>query len=825
MAEESAQRLRHLLLRGTAKTERYTSPRRGRQSVSNPERNPSIHGGNLLTQIGRAEEEAFVRGEKRAAVGITDQNGMHLEFASEPEFELALKSLESSAQGIELTAVRQRGEIMLATVFIPEGKLTYFTKKLEAYTGERLASGKPKNLNLIANISEIHLAILESFWTDTEELFPQSDNPFWWEVWLRIGSDRQKILDSFRQYGTEFGLRVGSSEIRFPDRTVVLAYATKSQMSHSAELLDCIAELRRAKDPPGFFVNQPPADQMAWVKDLRERIDPPTQDAPAVCLLDTGVNNKHLLIEPALDKGSMLSCHPRSPATDHTGHGTEMAGVAIYGDLASLLLSKEKIRLSHQLESVKILPPAGWNDPDLYGAITLEAIARAEAAAPSRPRAICMAVTAPDFRDRGFPSSWSAELDQICSGAEDDQRRLMFVSAGNIEQEEWYQYPEVNYTDGIHDPAQAWNVVTVGAFTERIHIAEEDYAGWDLIAKPGALSPSSTTSLNWNRSWCIKPDIVLEGGNAARNPAMLQEAVPLDDLSLLTTYWQPFFKQLVTTHGTSAATAQAARMAAILQSLYPEYWPETIRALMIHSAEWTQAMIQEFGPLKVRNNRDNLLRCYGFGVPSFGRAMWSASNSVTLVLQESLQPFLKEDGQVKTSDMHLHDIPWPTDILERLGEAEVEMQVTLSYFVEPSPARRGWKYRHRYASHGLRFAVKLPTESLDEFRTRINKAAREKEERYSSTSAGDKGWLLGPQLRDRGSIHSDRWIGTASDLAHRGLLAVYPVGGWWKERHNLGHWEKRVRYSLIVTIRSPEVDLDIYTPIASMVAIPTEIKI
>jgi len=160
-----------------------------------------------------------------------------------------------------------------------------------------------------------------------------------------------------------------------------------------------------------------------------------------------------------------------------------------------------------------------------------------------------------------------------------------------------------------------------------------------------------------------------------------------------------------------------------------------------------------------------------------------------------------------------------------MGGAEVEMQVTLSYFVEPSPARRGWTYRHRYASHGLRFAVKLPTESLDEFRTRINKAAREEEEHYTSTAASDAGWLLGPQLRDRGSVHSDRWTGTAGDLAHRGLLAVYPVGGWWKERHTLGRWSRRTRYSLVVSIRSEKVDLDIYTPIANMVGISTEIKI
>jgi len=133
MPEEPGRKLKHLLLRGTAKTERYTSPKIGRQSISNPSRNPLAHGENLLKQISKAQEEAFVRDETRVAVGIADQNGMYLEFQSEPEFELALKSLESTSQGIELTSVRQRGEVMLATVYIPEGKLVYFTKKLEAY--------------------------------------------------------------------------------------------------------------------------------------------------------------------------------------------------------------------------------------------------------------------------------------------------------------------------------------------------------------------------------------------------------------------------------------------------------------------------------------------------------------------------------------------------------------------------------------------------------------------------------------------------------------------------------------------------------------------
>ena len=823
MASGENQQLRHLLVNGTAKTEKYTSPRTGGQSSRYPVRDAPSHGARLLKQIDDARTAAEAHDERRTAVGVLGRKGMYLEFQSEPEFELALNSLESARQGIELTAVRQRAGVMLATVFVPEGRISYLIGKLEGYSAEQRPSGKAKNERLVAGISEIHLAALESFWTDEESLFPQSDDPFWWEVWLRVGSDRETILGAFRQYGSRLGLNVDSSEIRFPDRTVVLAHGRKSQMGQSAELLDCMAELRKAKDPPSFFVNMPALEQMEWLEDLRDRLEPPGEEAPAVCILDTGVNNKHPLIEPVLPDGSLLTCHPKWSATDHDGHGTEMAGVAIYGDLVQLLASREPVKLAHQLESVKILPPTGSNDPELYGAITSEAVGRAEAAFPFRPRNICMAVTAPDSRDRGYPSSWSAELDQICSGAEDDHRRLVFVSAGNIDQRSWAQYPDVNHANGIHDPAQAWNVVTVGAYTDRIHITEDDYVDWELLASGGALSPSSTTSLCWNPNWCVKPDIVMEGGNAARDP-VTGEAVPIDDLSLLTTYYQPLFKHLVTTHGTSPAAAQAARMAAILQGQYPEFWPETIRGLLIHSAGWTKAMMEEFAPIRAQADRDRLLRCYGFGVPSLRRAMWSASNSVTLIIQDALRPYVKDGSQVKTRDMHLHNIPWPVDVLEALGERQVEMHITLSYFIEPNPGRRAWKYRHRYSSHGLRFAVKIPTESPEEFRKRVNKAAREEEEGRVPSGA-DANWLLGMRLRDRGSIHSDRWQGTATDLAHRGLLAVYPVGGWWKERHQLGRWNREARYSLVVSIRTEQVGVDIYTPVANMAAIPIEVPV
>src|SRR5690606_24537506 len=120
-----------------------------------------------------------------------------------------------------------------------------------------------------------------------------------------------------------------------------------------------------------------------------------------------------------------------------------------------------------------------------------------------------------------------------------------------------------------------------------------DTAYYQPIAPEGSLSPFSTTSQTWQAHWPLKPDVVFEGGNAAKDAF---GAVPMPSLSLLTTHSKPNEYLFTTTNATSAASALAARMAAQLMAEYPELWPETIRALIIQSAQWTPAMLQTFLP-------------------------------------------------------------------------------------------------------------------------------------------------------------------------------------------------------------------------------------
>jgi hypothetical protein len=51
------------------------------------------------------------------------------------------------------------------------------------------------------------------------------------------------------------------------------------------------------------------------------------------------------------------------------------------------------------------------------------------------------------------------------------------------------------------------------------------------------------------------------------------------------------------------------------------------------------------------------------------------------------------------------------------------------------------------------------------------------------------------------------------------------VGGWWKEKKYLERYNEVSHYSLIVSIRVPGVDVDIYTPVANLVSISVPMDI
>ena len=111
-------------------------------------------------------------------------------------------------------------------------------------------------------------------------------------------------------------------------------------------------------------------------------------------------------------------------------------------------------------------------------------------------------------------------------------------------------------------------------------------------------------------------------------------------------------------------------------------------------------------------------------------------NNVNMVIQGELQPYSKQS----MNEMHIHTLPWPSEVLADFGSVEVTLKVTLSYFIEPGPGEIGWRDKYRYPSCGLRFDIINSNESIDDFKKRVNAKMREDKEDKGEGTSGSERW-------------------------------------------------------------------------------------
>jgi hypothetical protein len=78
--------------------------------------------------------------------------------------------------------------------------------------------------------------------------------------------------------------------------------------------------------------------------------------------LDTGVNRGHPLLEYSLAVADLHTVDHNWSTHDESGHGTELAGIALFGDLTETLNADGPVHLTSRLESVKVLRAAGDNE-------------------------------------------------------------------------------------------------------------------------------------------------------------------------------------------------------------------------------------------------------------------------------------------------------------------------------------------------------------------------------------------------------------------------------------------------------------------------------
>ena len=822
---EPVQVFPHLLVIDRVETQDFHRTGGGGSKIRIVQR--KAHGDRLLNEASQAitdgeQDRLSIDDERLRAAGSV----ILIEGATAIEL-LKLKSLDrADGSWILLTVSQGENGIESAAVWVSDKHREKFLRLFKDYLDDSKNSKNrlPKNNELVANMARIRKALLDDLWQSDGQPGPGNQ---WWELWLTPSEGAET---SVRSVASKRGWEISTKRIQLVDRLVLWVRTTWADLRVLIATSAPIAEVRRAQFIDSL-VELPSEDQQVLIDDLVSRISIADSNSPAVCVLDTGTRRSHDLLSASLAVADWHSL--TSSAADAHGHGTKMAGLALFGSVETPLLSAEPIVLRHRLESVKLYPEKGQeHEPSTYGLVTAQAVSIPESTA-NRRRVFCLPISAPQERsDR--PSLWSASLDALAMGTDIGQdehgitligvpdpgaTRLFIVAAGNCE----VQLPPTSYLDVcdtslVEDPSQAWNCLVVGATTCLDTLpTDPSFHDWTLLAIGGELSPHSRTGLMIGTKWPVRPDVCMEGGNVLTNGTDLESLHP--SVALLTT-GRNDDAALTTANATSAATALASRLAARVLAQYPSYWPETVRGLIVHGAEWTPAMKAAINAASKVQEKRNVLGRYGWGVPNEDNVLASATNAVTMVVQDEFVPFSGPEYAMR--QFRLHTLPWPQEDLQALGAEDIQLRVTLSYFVEPSAARRGWRDRYSYASHLLRFELRNPVENTSEFVRRVGRSASNEESGKSSTDSGNDRWTMGPVTRNQGSLHQDTWDGSAADLAQCGMIAVHPIGGWWKNSKRKDRRDLPVRYSLIISLRSRREDIDIYTPVATQLHVPIQ---
>jgi hypothetical protein len=750
-----------------------------------------------------------------------NKRGTAITIAAHPAVAIDVGNKRSTSPGLKLLnlrrAVTEVGDVAhpeQATFFISNNSLKTLRKNIESYgeweedpsevegsnkeEDEEEDNSKPPNFWLFESGATIRSATLRDYWTDRIELFPRKKTKTEWEVWTRPGFEK-----SFSKAAERLGIESIGMPTEFVETVVRNVSATPQQLESLVRSSAAVVELRSASTFVSDFYDMEPEQRFRTVEDIASRISGPPLGAPRVTILDTGVNRSHPLLASSLPQARCYTLRQSWGASDSRGHGTKMAGIAQFGDLQDVTSSSAPLILETALESVVVASPTPPGDIPAR-----DALGRAVALVEKEPhrRVFCLAQTAQGETEDGRPTSTSAVLDQLAYG-DGEQTRLFCAAVGNVPHSPLEPYQVADYVDrndrfGIQSPAQAFNALSVGAVSLKDH-------GWSrLVAPVGDLMPTSRTAGPWLRPHASKPDIVMEGGNFSIDDDGLYTR-PSEEHMVLTTSRLTPATPLATSGETSTATALAAGLATRLAARYPMYRMETIRGLMVHAAEWTPAMLQQATRLReaganAQQAANLLLGRYGWGVPDEQRLFSSASNALTMIVEDDLQPYerLMKGGKLSTirlKQMKYFKLPWPEVVLRALSSTVVEMRCTLSYFIEPDPhaASRG-RAADRYASHRLKFDVQRNGESDSRAQLRNNELASGE---MIQSPGSDSGWIL--SSRSKGTLVQDVWRGPAYEMAGRSGISVVPMRGWWGDMPGQDRYERRINYSLIVSIRTP----------------------
>lgn len=535
--------------------------------------------------------------------------------------------------------------------------------------------------------------------------------------------------------------------------------------------------------------------------------------APTVCVIDSGIQENHIWINPAIDTANSFCFVPYESPTDtadyvsNGGHGTRVAGAILYGEAVP---TGGTVQLNAWIQNARALDKnCALSRSVLPEKLISQVVAKYHNG--DRPTKIFnhSINSIVPHRSRHM-SSWAFEMDKLSYRHD----ILIIQSAGNIQRSgppnnpgveeliaSGHDYPEylTRRSCRIANPGQSLQVLTVGSISYD-QFSDGHWASFsDQYSKPSAFSRAGFGI--WDS---IKPEVVEFGGDYLHSgrqstsvaiPATGSACYP--ELIRSTLHGGPAFSKDIV--GTSFSTPKVSKLAASIQAVLPEESCLIYRALIVQSARWPN-----WAESLTRDEKVPVLQQIGYGVPDLNRATTNTPYRTTFITSN--------EYELKAGECHIFQIPIPDRLRSPGTEYQIRLDITLSYSAEPKRTRKG---RRGYLSTWLDWETSRKGESIEAF---TNRAVREAAK--TSTEGQSINWTLGTQgnhgiipiaNRNNGTVQKDWAQISSNELPEFFCIAVRGHQGWNKDP------EASAKYVLAVSIENIGSEIEIYEDLRAAV--------
>ncbi len=621
--------------------------------------------------------------------------------------------------------------------------------------------------------------------------------------WDEIKFQREEILNQFvSAYNGEIITNIdGDANFsELPDSFTVRLRINGKCLKDLANNFGFIFEISLPDD-----IRVIPANQLSSV-DVRcaVTLHPPTEDAPKIGIIDSGIQEGHIYLSPAISNKESIcllkNTRDVSDFVNNGGHGTRVAGAVLF---PQNIPTAGEYQLPCWIRNIRVLDDMNCMPNSLNPPLVIQDIVKrfyVDADCKSKIFNHSIGSTVPC--QMKHMSAWAAEIDK-----QSYNNDILFIqSAGNVNSEitkaylkAGYEYPQylLQSLYRVSNPAQSLQALTVGS------VSLSDYETEDLIGLGKKDEPSSFTRSGPGIWDVIKPDVVEYGGTEIKNR---------DNRALTLTTPPEVCPELIRKApegpafasdgvGTSFSTPKVTYIASEIQKLFPESPALLYRALIAQSARWPQ-----WAERIEKERYAEVLRYIGYGIPDVVKATRNNEYRVTLITKEQME--------IGAREAHIYQIPIPQELREIGEDFNILIEVTLSYAAEPRRTRRTVK---RYLSTWVEWESSNLGEDLETFKNRILVTGHRIED------DGSLLWAIGSAInrgnadnfsRRNGTLQKDWAVVRSHELRDAFCIAVRGHEGWGASF--------KAKYALAVSFEALNQDISIYEPIRTLIEVEIE---